>query len=85
MAGLANSNWRSRGRVHAQSRRPRTGRSADRIDLPDGFLPEGISIGRDVVGRAGGVPSGSRVRRRIDAVLGTVLVGLGVRVALSSR
>ena len=38
-----------------------------------------------VVGRAGATFRSSRVRRRIDAVLGTVLVGLGVRVALSSR
>jgi threonine/homoserine/homoserine lactone efflux protein len=36
-------------------------------------------------GRAGAAFRSSRVRRRIDAVLGTVLVGLGVRVALSSR
>jgi threonine/homoserine/homoserine lactone efflux protein len=38
-----------------------------------------------VVARAGATFRSSRVRRRIDAVLGTVLVGLGVRVALSSR
>ena len=38
-----------------------------------------------VVGRAGATFRSSRVRRRTDAVLGTVLVGLGVRVALSSR
>ena len=38
-----------------------------------------------VFGRAGAVLRSSRVRRRIDAVLGTVLVGLGVRVAFSSR
>lgn len=38
-----------------------------------------------VVARAGATFRTSRVRRRIDAVLGTVLVGLGVRVALSSR
>lgn len=37
------------------------------------------------VGRAGQLFRSSRLRRRIDAVLGTVLVGLGVRVALSSR
>ncbi|HEX5861900.1 MAG TPA: LysE family translocator [Nocardioides sp.] len=37
------------------------------------------------VGRVGAVFRSSRVRRRIDAVLGTVLVGLGVRVALLSR
>ena len=37
------------------------------------------------VGRAGRLFRRSGVRRRIDAVLGTVLVGLGVRVALSSR
>lgn len=37
------------------------------------------------VGRAGQLFRRSRVRRRIDAVVGTVLVGLGVRVALSSR
>jgi threonine/homoserine/homoserine lactone efflux protein len=38
-----------------------------------------------VVARARPTFRSSRVRRRIDAVLGTVLVGLGVRVALSSR
>jgi threonine/homoserine/homoserine lactone efflux protein len=38
-----------------------------------------------VVGRAGATFRSSAVRRRIDALLGTVLVGLGVRVALSSR
>jgi threonine/homoserine/homoserine lactone efflux protein len=38
-----------------------------------------------VVGRAGATFRSSAVRRRLDALLGTVLVGLGVRVALSSR
>lgn len=38
-----------------------------------------------VFGRAGATFRSPRVRRRIDAVLGSVLVGLGVRVALSSR
>ncbi len=37
------------------------------------------------VGRAGRVFRSSRVRRRLDAIAGTVLVALGVRVALSSR
>ena len=37
------------------------------------------------VGRAGKLFRSSRVRRRLDAVAGTVLVGLGVRVAVSSR
>lgn len=37
------------------------------------------------VGRAGAFFRRSRVRRRLDAVAGTVLVALGVRVALSSR
>ena len=37
------------------------------------------------VGRAGRFFRSSRVRRRLDAVAGTVLVGLGVRVAVSSR
>ena len=36
-------------------------------------------------GRAAHAFRSSRVRRRIDAVMGTVLVGLGMRVALSSR
>jgi threonine/homoserine/homoserine lactone efflux protein len=36
-------------------------------------------------GRAGAAFRSSRVRRRIDAVMGTVLVGLGRRVAFSSR
>jgi threonine/homoserine/homoserine lactone efflux protein len=36
-------------------------------------------------GRAGRFFRRSRVRRRLDAVAGTVLVALGVRVALSSR
>ena len=37
------------------------------------------------VGRAGAFFRRSRVRRRLDAIAGTVLVALGVRVALSSR
>ena len=37
------------------------------------------------VGRAGQLFRSSRVRRRIDAIAGTVLVGLGIRVAVSSR
>jgi threonine/homoserine/homoserine lactone efflux protein len=37
------------------------------------------------VGRAGAFFRRSKVRRRLDAVAGTVLVGLGVRVAVSSR
>ena len=37
------------------------------------------------VGRAGKLFRSSRVRRRMDAVAGTVLVALGVRVAVSSR
>jgi threonine/homoserine/homoserine lactone efflux protein len=37
------------------------------------------------VGRAGGFFRRSRVRRRLDAIAGTVLVALGVRVATSSR
>jgi threonine/homoserine/homoserine lactone efflux protein len=37
------------------------------------------------VGRAGAFFRRSRVRRRLDAIAGTVLVGLGVRVAVSSR
>ena len=36
-------------------------------------------------GRAGRFFRSSRVRRRLDAVAGTVLVGLGIRVAVSSR
>jgi threonine/homoserine/homoserine lactone efflux protein len=36
-------------------------------------------------GRAGRFFRGSRVRRRLDAIAGTVLVGLGIRVAVSSR
>ena len=36
-------------------------------------------------GRAAHAFRSSRVRRRIDAVMGTVLIGLGMRVALSSR
>lgn len=37
------------------------------------------------VGRAGGWFRRPRVRRRVEAVSGTVMVGLGVRVALASR
>jgi threonine/homoserine/homoserine lactone efflux protein len=37
------------------------------------------------VGRAGAFFRRSRVRRRLDAIAGTVLVALGVRVAFSSR
>ena len=37
------------------------------------------------VGRAGAFFRRSRVRRRLDAVAGTVLVALGVRVALTQR
>ncbi len=37
------------------------------------------------VGRAGAFFRRSTVRRRLDAVAGTVLVGLGVRVAVGSR
>jgi threonine/homoserine/homoserine lactone efflux protein len=37
------------------------------------------------VGRAGAFFRRSRVRRRLDAIAGTVLVGLGIRVAVSSR
>jgi threonine/homoserine/homoserine lactone efflux protein len=37
------------------------------------------------VGRAGAFFRRARVRRRLDAIAGTVLVALGVRVALSSR
>jgi threonine/homoserine/homoserine lactone efflux protein len=37
------------------------------------------------VGRAGAFFRRSRVRRRLDAIAGTVLVGLGVRMALGSR
>jgi threonine/homoserine/homoserine lactone efflux protein len=37
------------------------------------------------VARAGGWFRRPRVRRRLDAVSGTVLVGLGLRVAVSSR
>ena len=37
------------------------------------------------VGRAGAFFRRSKVRRRLDAIAGTVLVGLGVRVAVSSR
>lgn len=37
------------------------------------------------VGRAGAFFRRSRVRRRLDAIAGAVLVALGVRVALSSR
>lgn len=37
------------------------------------------------VGRASAFFRRSRVRRRLDAIAGTVLVALGVRVALSSR
>jgi threonine/homoserine/homoserine lactone efflux protein len=37
------------------------------------------------VGRAGAFFRRSKVRRRLDAVAGTVLVGLGVRVAVGSR
>lgn len=37
------------------------------------------------VGRAGGWLRRPRVRRRVEAVSGTVMVGLGVRVALASR
>jgi threonine/homoserine/homoserine lactone efflux protein len=36
-------------------------------------------------GRAGRILRSSRVRRRLDAIAGTVLVGLGIRVAVSSR
>jgi threonine/homoserine/homoserine lactone efflux protein len=36
-------------------------------------------------GRAGRLFRSSRVRRRLDALAGTVLVGLGIRVAASSR
>ena len=36
------------------------------------------------VGRAGAFFRRSKVRRRLDAIAGTVLVGLGVRVAVSS-
>jgi threonine/homoserine/homoserine lactone efflux protein len=36
-------------------------------------------------GRAGRLFRSSRVRRRLDALAGTVLVGLGIRVAVSSR
>jgi len=38
-----------------------------------------------VVGRAGGWLRRPRVRRRVEAVTGTVMIGLGARVALSSR
>jgi threonine/homoserine/homoserine lactone efflux protein len=38
-----------------------------------------------VVGRASGWFRRPRIRRRLDAVSGTVLVGLGVRVAVSAR
>jgi len=37
------------------------------------------------VGRAGAFFRRSEIRRRLDAIAGTVLVALGVRVALSSR
>jgi threonine/homoserine/homoserine lactone efflux protein len=37
------------------------------------------------VGRAGAFFRRSKVRRRVDAIAGTVLVALGVRVAVSSR
>ena len=37
------------------------------------------------VGRAGAVLATTGVRRRLEAVTGTVLIGLGVRVAVSSR
>jgi threonine/homoserine/homoserine lactone efflux protein len=37
------------------------------------------------VGRAGTFFRRSKVRRRLDAIAGTVLVGLGIRVAVSSR
>jgi threonine/homoserine/homoserine lactone efflux protein len=37
------------------------------------------------VGRAGSILRRSSVRRRLEAVTGTVLIGLGVRVAVSSR
>jgi threonine/homoserine/homoserine lactone efflux protein len=38
-----------------------------------------------VVGRAGGWFRRSAVRRRLDAISGTVLVGLGLRMAVESR
>ena len=37
------------------------------------------------VGRAGAFFRRSQIRRRLDAIAGTVLVALGVRVAVSSR
>ncbi len=37
------------------------------------------------VGRAGVFFRRSKIRRRLDAVAGTVLIALGVRVAVSSR
>jgi threonine/homoserine/homoserine lactone efflux protein len=37
------------------------------------------------VGRAGAFFRRSKVRRRLDAIAGTVLLGLGIRVAVSSR
>ena len=49
-------------------------------------LETGLYLGLAVaVGRAGGWFRRPRVRRRVEAVSGTVMLGLGARVALSSR
>ncbi len=49
-------------------------------------LETGLYLGlAAAVGRAGGWFRRPRVRRRVEAVSGTVMLGLGVRVALSSR
>ena len=43
------------------------------------------SQGRATMVRSGGLPRGSRVRRLLDALRGTIMVGLGVRLAVAER
>jgi threonine/homoserine/homoserine lactone efflux protein len=57
------------------------GLAAVQVIIETGFYL-GLAYG---VGRAGAFFRRSKVRRRLDAIAGTVLVTLGVRVAVSSR